>query len=83
MTKIWKRNGKMQAFSKAKVLKSCKKSGASMQQARYVADKVAVKVKSKRVMKAQELSKMVMSTLRSTNKRAAAGFLKYKKAKYA
>ncbi len=83
MTKIWKRNGKMQAFSKAKVLKSCRRCGASMQQAKYVADEVAGKVKSKRVVKAQDMSKIILSALRNTNKRAAASFLKYKKAKYA
>ncbi|MDI6721047.1 MAG: ATP cone domain-containing protein [Candidatus Aenigmarchaeota archaeon] len=83
MTKIWKRNGKMQAFSKAKVFKSCRKSGASAQQAKHVSDKVAEKVKTKRVVKAQELSKIIINTLRKTNKRAAAGFVKYKKAKYA
>lgn len=83
MVKIWKRNGKMQSFSKAKVLKSCKKSGASMQQAKHVAERVAMKVKSKRVVKAQDLSKAIISEMRRVNKRAAVSFVKYKKAKYA
>jgi transcriptional regulator NrdR family protein len=83
MTKVWKRNGKMQAFSKAKILKSCRKSGASAQQAKHVAEKVAAKVKSRRVVKAQDLSKIVISSLRGVNKRAAASFVKYKRAKYA
>ena len=83
MVKIWKRNGKMQAFNKSKVMKSCKKSGASLQQSKHVAENVAMKVRSKRVVKAQELSKIVLSNLRGTNKRAAASFAKYKRTKYA
>lgn len=83
MTKIWKRNGKMQAFSRAKVLKSCRKSGASMQQAKHVSERVAGKVKSRRVVRAQNLSKIIISELRRVNKRAANSFVKYKRAKYA
>ena len=83
MTKVWKRNGKIQAFSKTKVLKSCRKCGASVQQSTHVAENVALKVKTRRVVKAQKLSRIIISSLRSTNKRAAVSFAKFKKSKYA
>lgn len=81
MAKVRKRNGKLEAFNKNKIVKACKKAGASAKTALLVAEQVAKKV-GKGTIIADRLSKLVIATLRRANKRAAHSFVAYAKRKY-
>lgn len=81
MGKVRKRNGKLQAFNKNKIVRACKKAGASAKSALLVAEQVTKKV-GKGTIRAERLSKLVIATLRRTNKRAAQSFMAYVKKKY-
>ncbi len=81
MAHVRKRSGKLQAFNKSKIAKACKKAGASAKAAVAVAEEVAKKVGSTTI-RAERLSKLVVTALRKKNKRAATSFLAYTKRKY-
>ncbi len=81
MAHVRKRSGKLQAFNKSKIVKACKKAGASAKAAVAVAEEVAKKV-GDTTIRAERLSKLVIATLRKKNKRVAASFLAYVKKKY-
>ncbi|MBI2543238.1 MAG: hypothetical protein HYW24_03570 [Candidatus Aenigmarchaeota archaeon] len=81
MAKVRKRNGKLQLFDKSKIVKACKKSGASIKSAIMVAEEVAKKV-GNTTIRAERLSKMVIGSLRKRNKRAAQSFVAFVKRKY-
>ncbi|MBI1978703.1 MAG: hypothetical protein HYS62_01420 [Candidatus Aenigmarchaeota archaeon] len=81
MAKVRKRNGTLQTFNKNKIVKACKKAGASAKSAMMVAEEVAKKV-GEGTVRAERLSKLVITTLRRKNKRAAASFAAYVKKKY-
>lgn len=81
MGKVRKRNGKLQTFNESKIVRAVKKAGASAKVALAVADEVSKNV-GKTTIRAERLSKLVISTLRRKNKRAAASFVSYVKNKY-
>ena len=81
MAKVRKRNGTLQTFNKNKIVRACKKAGASAKSAMMVAEEVAKKV-GKGTIRADRLSKLVIATLRKVNKRAAKVFVAYVKKKY-
>lgn len=81
MAKVRKRSGRLQAFNKSKIVKACKKAGASAKSALMVAEEIAKKV-GKGTIRAERLSKLVIASLRKKNKRAAASFVAYMKKKY-
>ena len=81
MTKVRKRNEALQTFNKNKIVRACKKAGASDKSAMMVAEEVAKKV-GEGTVRAERLSKLVIASLRKVNKRAAKGFVSYVKKKY-
>jgi transcriptional regulator NrdR family protein len=81
MVKVRKRSGKLQAFMKSKIVKSCKKAGATTEEAKLVAKEVSKKVAKKKVVSAQALLNMVVASLKKTNKRAASAYAKFGKKK--
>jgi len=81
MGKVRKRSGKLQAFDKNKIVRACKKAGASAKIGLAIAEEIAKKV-GKGTVRAERLSKLVISSLRRKNKRAAASFVAYVKKKY-
>ena len=78
MVKIKKRNGNIVKFSKNKIIRGCKKAGASAKEAKKVASAVTKKLKRRKVIAATKLSVMVVKTLRRVNKKAASSFVKYR-----
>lgn len=81
MTKVRKRSGRLQTFNKNKIVRACKKAGASTKSAVMVAEEVAKKV-GKGTVRAQRLSKLVIASLQKVNKRATRNFVAYVKKKY-
>jgi len=81
MVKVRKRSGELQTFNKNKIVKACKKAGATVKSAVAVAEEVAKKV-GEGTIRAERLSKLVIASLRRKNKRAATSFLAYVKKKY-
>jgi transcriptional regulator NrdR family protein len=71
---VTKKNGALQKFSKAKISKGCKKAGASLKHATWVANKVARKAYDK--ISTRRIGEMVVSHLRKVDRDAAASFNK-------
>ncbi len=81
MAKVRKRSGKLQTFNKNKIVRACKKAGASAKVAVAVAEEVAKKV-GNATIRAERLSKLVIASLRKRSKMAAQNFVAYVKKKY-
>jgi len=78
MVKVKKRDGKLEKFMKSKIIRGCKKSGATAKQATQVAKDVSKKVAKMTLIPAAKLSDMVIKSLRKVNKKATSAFVKYR-----
>lgn len=81
MVKVRKRDGKLQRFRESKIVRACKRAGATAKQATYVALDVSFKVAKLPVVTAVRLSKMVGASLRKVNKKAANAFVRFRNKK--
>ncbi|MBU3896590.1 MAG: hypothetical protein KJ697_01510 [Nanoarchaeota archaeon] len=75
MVYIVKKNGKKEKFSKAKIIKACKKAGATRKTAGVVANVI-----SKRVvegMSARRIGELTILSLKLRDKKTAISFAKY------
>ncbi len=79
MTKVKKRDGRLEEFKESKIVAACKKAGATARQASDIAKDVSAKVVGKVTVTAEEISKMVVKSLKEVNKNAAGTFVKFKK----
>jgi transcriptional regulator NrdR family protein len=77
LLKVKKKSGKLQKFSKAKLYRSIKKSGASAELAKKVANAVAKKVKNN--MPTSKIRGMVITQLGKHNKIIAASYKSHSK----
>jgi len=78
MIKFKKRNGKIEEFIESKIITGVKKAGASDEEAELVAKEVSLKVAHKADINAEELSNIVVTSLRKANKAAAEKFVKFR-----
>ena len=75
--RVKKKSGRLQVFKKSKIIKSCRKAGASPATCKKVANYVAKKAKDK--MPTSKIKKMVMSRIRKYDRKAAMNFKKFRR----
>lgn len=78
LVKIKKRDGRIEEFVESKIVSGVKKAGATAEEATRVAKEVAKKIANKAEVTAEELSMMVVTSLRKINKKAAEAFVKFR-----
>lgn len=78
MVKIKKRDGRIEEHVESKIVAGVKKAGATAKEAAQVAKEVVEKVAHKGEVTAEELSTMVVASLRKVNKKAADEFVKFR-----
>lgn len=78
MVKIKKKDGRFEEFVESKIVTGVKKAGATAEEAAHVAKEVAEKVARKTEVTAEELSNMVVTSLKKLNKAAADKFVKHR-----
>jgi len=78
MVKVKKRDGKIEEFVESKIVTGVKKAGASAGEAAHVAKEISEMVAHKVEVTAEELSNMVVTSLRKVNKAAADEFIKFR-----
>ena len=74
MASVTKKNGYLQKFSKAKIIRGCRKSGTSMKHAQLIANRVARKAYDK--ISTRRIGEMVVANLRRVDRKAAIAFNK-------
>jgi len=77
LVKIKKRDGRFEEFVGSKIVAGVKKAGATAEEAAHVAKEVSEKVAHKAEVTAEELSNIVVTSLKKVNKAAADEFAKY------
>ena len=78
MVKIRKRDGRIEEFLESKIIAGVKKAGATVKEAAHVAKEVAGKVTHRTEVAAEELSNMVVASLRKVNQKASEEFRKFR-----
>jgi transcriptional regulator NrdR family protein len=78
LVKIKKRDGSFEEFVESKIVTGVKKAGATAEEAAKVAKDVSAKVAKKAEVTAEELSNMVVSSLKKVNKAVADEFVKFR-----
>lgn len=78
MVKVIKRDGKMEGFQPAKIIRACKKAGAPEVIGRALAGEVSRKVRNRKTVRSSEIRKIVLDALLKAGK-AAEHWKKYKK----
>lgn len=80
MVKVIKQNKKAEAFSSAKIVKSCKKAGIPEPIAKAIASIVKKKISKKKTIKSSDIKKLIFGILKKLGK-IPKSWLKYEKAK--
>lgn len=78
MLNVRKRSGKLEAYNESKIIRGCKRAGASAKEAAKVAKEISKKVAKMSVVPAAKLSSMVVASLKKVNKAAASSFVKHR-----
>ncbi|MDQ1281040.1 MAG: hypothetical protein QG670_2304 [Thermoproteota archaeon] len=78
MVKVKKRDGRMEEFIESKIITGVKKAGATAEEATKVGKEVAEKVAQRGQVTATELSRLVVTSLRKVNSKAAEAFVKFR-----
>jgi transcriptional regulator NrdR family protein len=78
LVKIKKRDGSFEELAESKIVAGVKKAGATAEEAKRVAKEVTAKVANKVEVTAEELSNMVVTSLKKVNKAAADEFVKFR-----
>jgi len=78
MVKVKKRVGRIEEYVESKIIAGVKKAGATAEEATQVAKEVAEKVAHKGEVSAEELSTLVVTSLRKVNKKASEEFVKFR-----
>jgi len=81
MVKIRKRDGRIEEFFESKIVAGVKKAGATAKEAAQVAKEVAGKVAHRTEVAAEELSTMVVASLRTVNRKASEAFVNFRDTK--
>jgi transcriptional regulator NrdR family protein len=78
LVKVKKRSGKFEEFIESKIAAGVKKTGATAEEAERVAKAVSWDLAYETEITAEELSHMVVRSLKKINKTAADEFVKYR-----
>ena len=81
MVKVKKRDGRIQEYVESKIVNGVRKAGATAEEAAHVAKEVSENVANRAEIAAEELSRMVVTSLRKVNKKAADEFVKFRDSK--
>lgn len=79
--KIRKRDGRIEDFLESKIVDGVKKAGATAKEAVHVAKDVSAHVAHRTEVAAEELSHLVVTSLRKVNRAASEAFVKFRDAK--
>ena len=79
--KIRKRDGRIEEFLESKIVVGVKKAGATAKEAVHVAKEVSGHVAHRTEVVAEELSHLVVTSLRNVNRAASEVFVKFRDAK--
>jgi len=78
LVKVKKRDGRYEELVESKIVAGVKKAGATAEEAVKVAKEVSLKVANKAEVTAEELSNVVVSSLKKVNKAVADEFVKFR-----
>jgi len=78
MVNVKKRDGRIEDYVESKIVNGVKKAGATAEEAAHVAEEVLEKVGHRTEVAAEELSRMVVTSLRKVNKKASEEFIKFR-----
>jgi transcriptional regulator NrdR family protein len=78
LVKIKKRDGSFEEFVESKIVAGVKRAGATAEEAAKVTKDVSAKVAKKAEVTAEELSNMVVASLKKVNKAVADEFVKFR-----
>ena len=81
LVKIRKRDGRLEELLESKIVAGVKKAGATAQEAAHVAKEVSAHVVHRAEVAAEELSHLVVTSLRNVNRAASEAFVKFRDAK--
>jgi len=81
LVRVRKRDGRFEDFIEAKIVAGVKRTGATAEEAARVVKEVSGKVARRTEIAAEELSEMVIASLRKVNKVAADEFVKFRDTK--
>jgi len=81
MVKVKKKDGRIEEFMEAKIIKGCEKAGASVKEAAKVAEGVALKVTRFTIVTTDEIAKAVVDSLEKINEKAAESYKNFRKQK--
>ena len=79
MVKVKKRSGKLEGYTKAKLIRSLKKAGATDAVAGAVEKKVQSKIKRAKITSVVTIRRHALKFLRHLNPAAYKNYIKYKK----
>lgn len=79
MVKVKKRSGKVEGYSKAKLIRALKKAGAKEAEAKEIEKKVHGKIKRSKIASVLTIRKYALKFLRSKNPAAYKRFIKHRK----
>ncbi len=78
MVKVKKRNGRIEDFMESKITTGCQKAGATAEEAAQVVKDVSMSIVNMAIVPAEQLSQMVVTSLRKVNNAAADAFVKFR-----
>lgn len=78
MVKVKKRDKRTEELVESKIVAGVKKAGATAEEAAHVAKEITEKIAHRGEVTAEELSTMVVTSLRKVNKKAAEEFVKFR-----
>ena len=78
MVRVKKRSGRFEEYIESKIVTAVIKAGASVKEAEHVAKRVSRMVVPMREVTTDDLSNMVVASLRKVNRAAAGNFTKFR-----
>ena len=78
MVKVKKRDGTIEEYVESKIVAGVRKAGATAEEAAQIVKEVAIRDAIEGEIAAEEISAMVVASLRKVNKKAADEFVKFR-----
>jgi len=74
MVNVKKRDGKIEEFTKGKIVSACQKAGTSEENAAKVADEIESRVRDREEVSSREIGEMAIESLRKFDETAVSSF---------
>ena len=78
MVKVKKRDERIEDFMESKITTACQKAGATAEEAAQVVKDVSMNIVNMAIVPAEQLSEIVVTSLRKVNNAAADAFVKFR-----